>query len=87
MSDQKARPTHGCYTCRRDVAKTNRDSLRLVLEQHGCDPYPDFDVCVYECVACGGLWLRTIKPGCIMNLREDDAIRFFPGIKLGEIPG
>ncbi len=77
-----ARPSHGCYDCRRSASQRNENGLRRLLAQHGCEPYPDVDVEVYECEKCGGLWLVTLKPGCIMNLREEDAAKFFPSLTL-----
>ena len=77
-----SRPSHGCYDCRRSCSQGNKNGLRLIYAQHGCEPYPDSDVEVYECEKCGGLLLATLEPGGIMNLREEDAIQLFPALTL-----
>lgn len=78
----KSRPTHGCYDCRRSVWHGVRDGMRRIHSQLGCEPYPEMEVEVYECEKCCGLWLRTIQTGCIMNLREEDARKFFLSLSL-----
>ena len=80
MNDRKPRPAHGCYVCRRFASHSVIDTLNLVHQQHGCEPYPDCEVSVYECPECRGLWL--LVRGCSMNLRENHARELFPDIKL-----
>jgi hypothetical protein len=82
MDENIVRPAHGCYKCRRD-APGEKGCLRMIREQHGCSAYPDFDVRIYECTICRGLWLATQDSeigGCIMTLREDHAREMFPDL-------
>jgi hypothetical protein len=39
-------------------------------------------VCLYECAACGGLWLRLLNPGSMINIREENLPDVFPGMTL-----
>lgn len=80
MEDKKVRPSHGCYVCRRFASHGTIDTLKLLHQQYGGEPYPNRENRVYECPECLGLWLWA--SGATMNLREDDARELFPDLEL-----